>query len=241
MVKYMDIYKRVDVLIKKLERNRNKTISQSSTLKELEEIVKLYLNLDCITEEDAKVGKDLWKHSQEYRQSKSEIKKKLKLVKKILSDYGTRIKLESKSLKPGSVIIFKAGENYSAYDQLKNFLKLAKDNLDIIDPYLYPQTFKILQCVGKKLRIRLITNSNGFYNGSKTDFNNFKKEYNIEARDSKTIHDRFFVVDKDGYFSGSSLHGVGNKLSAIALMQEGDAKLLQKEFDTIWNISKKIQ
>lgn len=237
----MDIYARVDNLIKKLERNKNKTISQKPILKELEEIARLYLKLDCIAKEDKTVGNEMWDSSQGYRRSKSEIKRELKLVKKVLDDYETRIKLENQNLKSGRVIIFKAGENYSAYDQLKSFFKLAKNNIDVIDPYLYPQTFKILQCVDKKIKIRLVTNLNGFYNGSKTDFNNFKKEYSIEAKDSRIIHDRFFIIDNRGYFSGSSLHGVGNKLSAIALMNEEDTKLLQKEFNTIWNSSKKIQ
>lgn len=237
----MDIYARVNNLIKKLERSKNKTISQKPILKELEEIAGLYLKLDCITEEDKIVGNEMWDSSQGYRQSKSEIKRELKIVKKVLGGYEIKMKLENQSLESGRVIIFKAGENYSAYDQLKSFFKLAKNNIDVIDPYLYPQTFKILQCVHKKLKIRLITNSNGFYNESKTDFNNFKKEYNIEAKASQIIHDRFFIINSEGYFSGSSLHGVGNKLSAIALMNGEDTKLLQKEFNIIWNSSKKIQ
>lgn len=236
----MDIYARVDDLIKKLERSTNKTISQKSILKEMEEIARLYLKLGFIIKEDKIVGKELWDFSQGCRQPKSGIKRALKLVRKVLGGYEIRTKLENQNLKSGGVIIFKAGENYSAYDQLKTFFKLVKNSVDIIDPYLYPQTFKILQCVGKKLKIRLLTNSNGFYNESKTDFNNFKKEYNIEARDSQIIHDRFFIIDGGGYFSGSSLHGVGNKLSAIALMNEEDTELLQKEFNTIWNSSKKI-
>ena len=76
---------------------------------------------------------------------------------------------------------------------------------------------------------------------AKTDFNKFKKEYSIEARDSQMIHDRFFIMGDNAYFSGSSLHGVGNKLSAIALMSENDTRILQKEFNKIWNQSKKIQ
>ncbi|OGK52638.1 hypothetical protein A3D00_01480 [Candidatus Woesebacteria bacterium RIFCSPHIGHO2_02_FULL_38_9] len=237
----MDIYARVNGLIIKLERNKNETISKKGILKELEEIAELYLNLDCIAEEDKLIGNEMWNTSQGYRQSKSEIKRKLKSMKKVLGSYEIKKKLENKNLKPGKVIIFKAGENYSAYDQLKRFFKLAKNNIDIIDPYLYPQTFKILQDVDKKLKIRLITNSKGFYKESKTDFNNFKKEYCIETRDSQIIHDRFFIIDRDSYFSGSSLHSVGNKLSAIALMNTEDAKILQKEFNIIWDSSKKIQ
>lgn len=117
----------------------------------------------------------------------------------------------------------------------------AKRFVDIIDPYLDPSTFQTLQYIPTSIEIRLLTNANGFYNGSKNDFNKFKKEYTIEARSSDIIHDRFFIIDGVGYFSGSSLHGAGHKLSAITRLNDNSTKILKKEFNKIWNISNKIQ
>lgn len=238
MVQYMDIYEKINNLIARLERSKNKTISQKAILNDLELVAELFLQLKCVTEKDKLIGNELWKLSQGYRQSKKKIKKALVSIKKILSEYGTKKKLKNPDLIPGKILFFTAGENYSAYDHLKNIFAAAKNNIDIIDPYLYPQTFSILKCVNKKLKIRLISNSNGFYNDSKTDFNNFKKEYSLESRGSQVIHDRFFVIDDRGYFSGSSLHNVGNKLSAIAIMDNGDTKKFQTKFNELWNKSK---
>jgi len=39
------------------------------------------------------------------------------------------------------------------------------------------------------------------------------------------------VIDGNGYFSGSSLHSAGNKLSAIAYMDDDTTKILKKEFN----------
>lgn len=237
----MDIYERINNLIRKLERSKYKTVSNQAVLKEIEDASRLYLDLACISAENKEIGNKLWDISQKYRQSKKEILKTLKNIKRNLSQYETRQKLGNANLKPGRVIIFTAKQNYSAYDQLKNFLSSSKYGVDIIDPYLYPETFNILKNVDIELKIRLLTNSGGFYRNSKIDFDNFKKEYKIEARNSDIIHDRFFIIDGAGYFSGSSLHNVGNKLSAIAIMDKNDTDVLQKEFNKIWNQSKKIQ
>lgn len=237
----MDIYEKVNSLIRKLERSKSKTVSKHAILKEIEGVARLYLDLACISAENKEIGNKLWDISQKYRQYRKEILKILKNIKCNLSQYETRQKLENVNLKAGRVIIFTAKQNYSAYDQLKNFLSSSEYSVDIIDPYLYPETFTILKHVDAKLKIRLLTNLGGFYRESKIDFDNFKKEYNIEARNSDIIHDRFFIIDGKGYFSGSSLHSVGNKLSAIAIMDRNDAGILQKEFNKIWSQSKKIQ
>lgn len=238
----MELLNKVNSIIKKLEKYRApKTISKQSILQELESVAKLFLDLDCISDDDKVAGNKLWDISQKNRQPKDGILKVLRSIKKVLSSYDIKIELENQRLEPGKVILFTAGQNYSAYDQLKSFFASAVNAVDIIDPYLNPDTFQILKNISKRLNIRLITSSSGFYNGSKTDFNKFKKEYSIETKDSKIIHDRFFIIDDNGYFSGSSLHGVGNKLSAIAFMNKGDTKILQKEFNKIWNQSKKIQ
>lgn len=236
----MDIYEKVNNLIRRLERSKSKTVSKQAILQEIEEVAKLYLDLICIPKESKKIGNKLWDISQGYRQSKKEILKTLKIIKCNLSQFEIKKELENFNLKAGRVVIFTDGQNYSACDQLKNFFASAKHVVDIIDPYLDSDTFQIFKKVPEKLKIRLITDLRNFHMPAKTDFNKFKKEYSIETRNSQLIHDRFFIIDNNGYFSGSSLHSAGNKLSAIALMSENDTKILQEEFNKIWNQSKKI-
>ena len=207
-----------------MERARVKTVSRKDIKKDIESLAEVYLGLDCICADEKEVGKKLWNVAQESQQQpRTKILSLLREAKKNLSGYGVKQKIESLKFKKGKTIIFSAGQNYSAYDQLRALFDLAKEQIYIIDPYLYPDTFKILQNIPKKVKISLLTNSKGFYNGSKVDFNRFKKEYAIEARHSDIIHDRFFVIDGDGYFSGSSLHGAGNKLSAITFMENDDS------------------
>jgi hypothetical protein len=238
----MDILEKLNSVIKNLERIRVKTVSREDIKKDIENLADVYLSLDCICADKKEVGKRLWDISQESKQQpRTKILNLLRIAKKNLSDYGVKQKLESLKFKKGKTIIFSEEQNYSAYDQLRIFFSSAKDKIYIIDPYLSPDTFKILQNVSKKVKISLLTNSKGFYNGSKVDFNRFKKEYAIEARHSDIIHDRFFVIDGDSYFSGSSLHGAGNKLSAITLMEKDDSIILIKKFEKIWVASKKIK
>jgi len=238
----MELLDRINNLIKKFTKNGTpKSISKKSVLQELESVADLFLGLECIRDEHKIIGIKLWDISQKIKQPRDKVLRTLRAIKKILSSYDIKRRLGNQHFISGRVVVFHDKQNYSAYNELKNFFVSAKKSVDLIDPYLYPDTFQILGEIPEKLKIRLITNLDGFYKNSKIDFNKFKKEYSIEAKSSKMIHDRFFIIDGNGYFSGSSLHSVGNKLSAIAFMNESDTKILQKEFNKIWNQSKKIQ
>ena len=235
----MDIYEKIDNLIKILEKNRYKTISQKNILKLLEEVADLCMNLDCLKNTSKDIIKKLWERSQNDRQSKRETLRELRQLKKILSDYDIKKEIKKLEIKKGKVIIFKEKQNFTAYNKLKDFFYSAKVYIDIIDPYLYSDIFKILKNINSKVKIRLITRN--FYKDSKFEFKKFRKEYLIDAKENQNIHDRFFIVDDSGFFSGSSLHDVGNKLSAIAILNKEDTKNLKEVFNEMWNKSKKIK
>ena len=237
----MDIYTKIDEALKRFSRrNAPKTVSNRSDLKLLETVAESFLSLNCLTGKN-KLGNELWNISQKTKQEKAKILSLLRGIKNVISGYKIKSELVKDSLNSGKTIIFTAGQNYTAYSRLNNFFVGAKKFVNIIDPYLDPSTFQTLRHIPVKTKIRLLTNPNGFYNGSKTDYNKFKKEYTIEARSSEIIHDRFFIIDGAGYFSGSSLHGAGNKLSAITCLKDDEVGILQSEFNKIWNMSKKIQ
>ena len=167
----MDIYKKINDLIKKLERSKFKTISSELILQELKLVAELFLDLNCISDDDKAVGSKLWNISHKTRQPKNGILKVLRLIKKILSSYDIRKELENYHFKPGKVIIFTAKQNYSAYDRLKILFASAVNVVDIIDPYLNPDTFQIFKKIPKKLKIRLITDLRNFYKDVRKSMN----------------------------------------------------------------------
>lgn len=101
-------------------------------------------------------------------------------------------------------------------------------DLVIIDPYIlsksdlnYTNTLINILKKAKAKKYTIITNQENVNYISK---NNIQKEIpNIEIIFAKKIHDRFWICNrKTGFYIGTSLNGIGRKLTLINLLKESE-------------------
>ena len=159
-------------------------------------------------------------------------------IEKLLNEEGKSIKKEH---------IIKAGEPYTARKILREVLRKASQTIAIQDNYVDETLFLLLEPFkqdNKGLQVRILT-TDKFTPSFKSDLTSFNMQYgNSEARihKVKNCHDRFIIVDnKELYHSGHSFKNLGEKLSAINLMEdEGEKQKFFKEFETWWKKGIKI-
>lgn len=101
-------------------------------------------------------------------------------------------------------------------------------DLVIIDPYIlsgpnlnYTNTLINILKKAKAKKYTIITDQKNIY---KTCKNNILKEFpDIEIIYTKKIHDRFWICNrKTGFYVGTSLNGIGRKLTLINLLKKSE-------------------
>ena len=114
--------------------------------------------------------------------------------------------------------IFYQGKFWDAKSLLIKFIRRAKKELIVIDPYVGVATLDMLAKRGRGVKIELVTHSNGEL--AESDFEAFAKQC---GKFTKTIcgicHDRFIIVDgKEVFWTGASLKDAGRLTFAAAKM-----------------------
>jgi len=114
--------------------------------------------------------------------------------------------------------IFYQGRYWDAKSLLIKFIRRAKKELTVIDPYVGVATLDMLAKRGRGVKIELVTHSNGEL--AESDFEAFAKQC---GKFTKTIcgicHDRFIIVDgKEVFWTGASLKDAGRLTFAAAKM-----------------------
>ena len=114
--------------------------------------------------------------------------------------------------------VFYQGRYWDAKSLLIKFIRRAKKELIVIDPYVGVATLDMLAKRGRGVKIELVTHSNGELEES--DFEAFAKQC---GKFTKTIcgicHDRFIIVDgKEVFWTGASLKDAGRLTFAAAKM-----------------------
>ena len=114
--------------------------------------------------------------------------------------------------------IFYQGRYWDAKSLLIKFIRRAKKELIVIDPYVGVATLDMLAKRGRGVKIELVTHSNGELEES--DFEAFGAQC---GKFTKTIcgicHDRFIIVDqKEIFWTGASLKDAGRLTFAAAKM-----------------------
>ena len=114
--------------------------------------------------------------------------------------------------------IFFQNRYWDAKSLLIKFIRRAKKELIVIDPYVGVATLDMLAKRGRGVKIELVTHSNGELEES--DFEAFGKQC---GKFTKTIcgicHDRFIIVDgKEVFWTGASLKDAGRLTFAAAKM-----------------------
>ena len=123
--------------------------------------------------------------------------------------------------------IFYDGEVYDAYSFLVDIIKLAKNNVIVIDNYVDKVTLDILSKKNINVTIILITDDKKS-KLTTTEIKKFNKEYSsLKIKYTNKFHDRFILIDEENlYHLGTSIKDLGNKIFAINKIE--DKEIIEK-------------
>ena len=134
--------------------------------------------------------------------------------------------LENNSLKPKQGIFYD-GQIFDAYVFVNDLLKLAKEEIVLIDNYIDESVFILFsKYANKKVKIYTKTITKQL----KLDFQKYQLQYNnIEIREFKNSHDRFLIIDKkEIYHLGASIKDLGKKWFAFSKFEFESLDILDK-------------
>ena len=113
--------------------------------------------------------------------------------------------------------IFFEGQIYDAYSKIISILKLAKDNIIIIDSYADNTLLDIISKIDKK--VTLICTNKLLRN---IDLDKYYKQYNnLKIIYNNSFHDRYFILDNSIlYHCGTSINHLGHKIFGINKIED---------------------
>lgn len=113
--------------------------------------------------------------------------------------------------------IFFEGQIYDAYSKIISILKLAKDNIIIIDSYADNTLLDIISKIDKK--VTLICTNKLLKN---IDLDKYYKQYNnLKIIYNNSFHDRYFILDNSIlYHCGTSINHLGHKIFGINKIED---------------------
>jgi hypothetical protein len=130
-------------------------------------------------------------------------------------------------------LFLKKGEIFGGNRALRAIFESATKSIDIIDTYLGPKVFDLLEVSNGSVQIRLISDKK-VDNPTKQAFQDFKQQYGrIEFRrcDLKDIHARYIILDgRTVLHIGHSLKDLGQSDSSI---ETASSDVLQR-FEDLW-------
>jgi len=139
------------------------------------------------------------------------------------------------------------GEHYRGREHLRKILKMANNEIFLVDNYLHPEILSVvMEYLDKIDTIKFLTtkNNNRNFKSFSSDFKKFKKEFeidypnlHIEAKYNNGCHDRYIIIDAITVFrSGHSFNQLGNKISGIdKIFDEGEKIKCLNELNTLWD------
>ncbi|MCT7581657.1 virulence RhuM family protein [Aliarcobacter butzleri] len=123
--------------------------------------------------------------------------------------------------------IFYDGQIYDSYSFINDLLKIANNEVILIDNYV---DNTVLTLFSKYQNINFIIYTNNISKQLKLDFEKYSKQYkNITLKTFKSSHDRFLIVDKkEIYHIGASLKDLAKKWFAFSKINLSVKEILEK-------------
>ncbi|MEV9528276.1 RhuM family protein [Aliarcobacter butzleri] len=123
--------------------------------------------------------------------------------------------------------IFYDGQIYDSYSFINDLLKIANNEVILIDNYV---DYTVLTLFSKYQNINFIIYTNNISKQLKLDFEKYSKQYkNITLKTFKSSHDRFLIVDKkEIYHIGASLKDLAKKWFAFSKINLSVKEILEK-------------
>lgn len=128
--------------------------------------------------------------------------------------------------------IFFDGQIFDAYAFASALIRKAKKEIILIDNYIDESTLTHLYKKAQSVKVQLLTKS--ITKTLALDMQKSNEQFgNFEAKELKTSHDRFLIIDqKELYHLGVSLKDLGKKWFAFSKL---DKNILEMMFDKIKN------
>ena len=120
--------------------------------------------------------------------------------------------------------VFFDGQVYDAFEQMKKFVRMAKKELIIIDPYFADSVLPLIAQKRKDVEVLVVKNSRSklFHD---VDIAQFNTQYanSLAVKVSDRFHDRFLVIDKATLIHvGASLNHLGKKCFAFSSLDKSN-------------------
>ena len=120
--------------------------------------------------------------------------------------------------------IFFDGQIYDAFDQMKKFVRMAKKELIIIDPYFADCVLPLVAQKRKGVLVLVVKNSRNRLLHD-VDVAQFNAQYanSLSVKVSDKFHDRFLVIDRTALIHvGASLNHLGEKCFAFSSLDKSN-------------------
>ena len=120
--------------------------------------------------------------------------------------------------------VFFDGQVYDAFDQMKKFVRMAKKELIIIDPYFADCVLPLVAQKRKGVSVLVVKNSRNRLLHD-VDVAQFNAQYanSLSVKVSDRFHDRFLVIDRTALIHvGASLNHLGKKCFAFSSLDKSN-------------------
>ena len=120
--------------------------------------------------------------------------------------------------------VFFDGQVYDAFEQMKKFVRMAKKELIIIDPYFADSVLPLIAQKRKDVEVLVVKNSHSKLLHD-VDVAQFNEQYanSLAVKVSDRFHDRFLIIDKTTLIHvGASLNHLGKKCFAFSSLDKSN-------------------
>ena len=120
--------------------------------------------------------------------------------------------------------VFFDGQIYDAFEQMKKFVRMAKKELIIIDPYFADSVLPLIAQKRQGVAVLVVKNSRNKLLHA-IDVAKFNAQYanSLTVKTSDKFHDRFLIIDKTALIHvGASLNHLGKKCFAFSSLDKSN-------------------
>ena len=120
--------------------------------------------------------------------------------------------------------VFFDGQVYDAFEQMKKFVRMAKKELIIIDPYFADSVLPLIAQKREDVEVLVVKNSRSKLLHD-VDVERFNAQYanSLTVKVSDRFHDRFLIIDKTMLLHvGASLNHLGKKCFAFSSLDKSN-------------------
>jgi len=120
--------------------------------------------------------------------------------------------------------VFFDGQVYDAFEQMKKFVRMAKKELIIIDPYFADSVLPLIAQKRKDVEVLVVKNSRSKLLHD-VDVEQFNAQYSnsLTVKVSDRFHDRFLIIDKTTLIHvGASLNNLGKKCFTFSSLDKSN-------------------